>query len=75
MTLGGEFTGGESSWWRGDRKPTEKKRLIRDLSGLGQIVICNTDKPFAIQYMRKTSQVFVKCHYTTTNEFGLTFES
>ena len=23
MTLGGEFTGGESSWWRGDRKPNE----------------------------------------------------
>ena len=21
MTLGGEFTGGESSWWRDDRKP------------------------------------------------------
>ena len=21
ITLGGEFTGGESSWWRGDRKP------------------------------------------------------
>lgn len=75
---------------------TEKKRLIRDLSGLGQItrealreyfnrsfrgkrrgsanVICNKDKPFAIQYMRKTSQVLVKCHYTFTNEFGFTFE-
>ena len=21
MALGGEFTGGESSWWRGDHKP------------------------------------------------------
>ena len=21
MTFGGEFTGGESSWWRGDHKP------------------------------------------------------
>ena len=21
ITLGGEFTGGESSWWRGDHKP------------------------------------------------------
>ena len=76
---------------------TEKKRLIRDLSGLGQIthealreyfnrsfrgkrrgsasVICNKEKPFSIQYMRKTSQVLVKCHYTFTNEFGFTFES
>ena len=76
---------------------TEMKRLIRDLSGLGQIsrealkenlnrsfqgkrkgsanVICNKDKPFAIQHIRKTSQVLVKCHYTFTNEFGFTFES
>ena len=76
---------------------TEKKRLIRDLSGLGQItrealreyfnrnsrgkrrgsanVICNKDKPFAFKYVRKTSNVFVKCHYTFTNEFGFTFES
>ena len=38
-------------------------------------VICNMDKPFAIQYIRKTSQVFLKCHYTFTNEFGFTFES
>ena len=38
-------------------------------------VICNMDKPFAIQYMQKTSHVFVKCHYTFTNEFGFTFES
>ena len=22
MTVGGEFTGGESSWWRGDHKPS-----------------------------------------------------
>ena len=76
---------------------TERKRLIRDLPGLGQItceelseylnqsfrakrrgsadVICNMDKPFAIQHMRKTSQVFVKFHYTFRNEFGFTFES
>ena len=78
---------------------TEKKRLIRGLSGLGQItrealreyfnrsfrgkrrgsanviIICNKDKPFAVQYMRKTSQVLVKCHCTFTNEFGFTFES
>lgn len=76
---------------------TQKKRLIRDFSGLGQItrealseylnrnfqgkrkgsanVICNQDKPFTIQYVRKSSQVIVKCHYTFTNEFGYTFES
>ena len=24
MTVGGEFTGGESSWWRGDHKPHTK---------------------------------------------------
>ena len=38
-------------------------------------IICNKDKPFAIQYVRKTSQVIVNCHYTFTNEFGFTFES
>ena len=27
MTLGGEFTGGESSWWRGDHKPSLIGRL------------------------------------------------
>ena len=75
---------------------TKMKRLIRDLSGLGQItrevlleylnrnfqgkrkgsanVICNDDKLFAIHYVRKSSQVVVKCHYTFTNEFGYTFE-
>ena len=25
MTLGGDFTGGESSWWRGDRKPFQPR--------------------------------------------------
>ena len=38
-------------------------------------VICNKDRLFAIQYMRKISQVLVKCHYTFTNESGFTFES
>ena len=38
-------------------------------------VICNKDRLFAIQYMRKTSQVLVKCHYTFTDESGFTFES
>ena len=28
MTLGGEFTGGESSWWRGDRTPLRLKRCM-----------------------------------------------
>ena len=76
---------------------TEKKRLTRDLTGLGQItretlseffnrnfqgkrrgsanVICNKEKPFSIQYERRSSKVIVKCHYTFTNEFGFTFES
>ena len=65
---------------------TEKKRLTRDLTGLGQItretlseflnqnfqgkrrgsanVICNKEKPFSIQYERRSSKVIVKCHYT-----------
>ena len=76
---------------------TEKKRLTRDLTGLGQItretlseffnrnfqgkrrgsanVICNKEKPFSIQYERRSSKVIVECHYTFTNEFGFTFES
>ena len=33
-------------------------------------VICNKDKHFAIQHIRKISQVFVKYHYTSTNKFG-----
>ena len=27
MTVGGEFTGGESSWWRGDRKPRKRVNI------------------------------------------------
>ena len=76
---------------------TEKKRLTRDLTGLGQItretlseffnrnfqgkrrgsanVICNKEKPFSIQYERRSSKVIVECHYTFTNEFDFTFES
>ena len=75
----------------------EKKRLTRDLTGLGQItretlseffnrnfqgkrrgsanVICNKEKPFSIQYERRSSKVIVECHYTFTKEFGFTFES
>ena len=38
-------------------------------------VICNKEKPFSIQYERRSSKVIVECHYTFTNEFDFTFES
>ena len=36
-------------------------------------VICNKEKPFSIQYERRSSKVIVKCHYTFTNGVGFYF--
>ena len=41
MTLGCEFTGGESSWWRGDRKPImDVKQLFKSLKKEAECPLC-----------------------------------